>query len=201
MFYRLYFLYILTVCQQLCHLCLFSFLWRNLGRSIWDKDTLLHYWVRTCLFMYLFAFKKLIFFLKDALNWSKVTPKMLFHAFKISISNECCSFEFSVHQIFPEVFFTTVFTKIKSQIAPELFLTLIIIMIRKVSWASNQHKEWFLKNRDTEDWSNDAENSALITALHFKIHLNKTLYYVLCYALCSNHEIFFSNKFLLHKIA
>jgi len=43
----------------------------------------------------------------------------------------------------------------------------------------------------TEDWSNDAENSALITALHFKIDLNKTLYYVLCYALCSNHEIYF----------
>ncbi len=29
--------------------------------------------------------------------------------------------------------------------------------------------EWFLKNHDTEDWSNDAENLALIT---FKLHVN-----------------------------
>ncbi len=28
--------------------------------------------------------------------------------------------------------------------------------------------EWFLKDRDTEDWSNDAENSALFTAFTYR---------------------------------
>ncbi len=27
--------------------------------------------------------------------------------------------------------------------------------------------EWFLKNHVTEDWSNDAENSALITGINY----------------------------------
>ncbi len=27
--------------------------------------------------------------------------------------------------------------------------------------------EWFLKDRDTEDWSNDAENTALITEINY----------------------------------
>ncbi len=31
----------------------------------------------------------------------------------------------------------------------------------------NSKLEWFLKNHDTEDWSNDAENSALITEIIF----------------------------------
>ncbi len=29
--------------------------------------------------------------------------------------------------------------------------------------------EWFLKERDTEDWSNDAENSALITEINYML--------------------------------
>ncbi len=29
--------------------------------------------------------------------------------------------------------------------------------------------EWFLKDRDTEDWSNDAENSALITGINYNL--------------------------------
>jgi len=37
--------------------------------------------------------------------------------------------------------------------------------------------EWFLKDRDTEDWSNDAENVALnyMNKLHFIIYSNSKL--------------------------
>ncbi len=41
----------------------------------------------------------------------------------------------------------------------QLFSTLIII--RNVSWAANQHIRMISEGScDTEDWSNDAENSA-----------------------------------------
>ncbi len=40
----------------------------------------------------------------------------------------------------------------------QLFATLIII--RNVSWTPNQHRMISEGSCDTEDWSNDAENSA-----------------------------------------
>ncbi len=44
--------------------------------------------------------------------------------------------------------------------AAQLFLTWLII--RNVSWAANQHIRMISEGSyDTEDWSNDAENSAL----------------------------------------
>ncbi len=44
--------------------------------------------------------------------------------------------------------------------AAQLFATLIII--RNVSWAANQHIRMISEGScDTEDWSNDAENTAL----------------------------------------
>ncbi len=101
-----------------------------------------------------FFLKKLIFsFSKHALNWLKVTVKT-FIINKISLSNKCCSFELSIHQkilkqnvsLFPHE-------------AAQLFSTLIII--RNVSWAANQHIRMISEGScDTEDWSNDAENSA-----------------------------------------
>ncbi len=38
----------------------------------------------------------------DALNWLKVTVKSFTLLQKISISNKCCSFELSIHQIIVE---------------------------------------------------------------------------------------------------
>ncbi len=52
----------------------------------------------------------------------------------------------------------------------QLFSTLITI--RNVIWAANQHIRMISEGScDTEDWSNDAENSALyhINKLHFKM--------------------------------
>ncbi len=50
--------------------------------------------------------------------------------------------------------------------AAHQFSTLIII--RNVSWAVNQHIRMISEGSfDTEDWSNDAENSALITGINY----------------------------------
>ncbi len=46
------------------------------------------------------------------------------------------------------------------------FSTLLII--RNVSCTANHHIRMISEGtRDTEDWSNDAENSALITAINY----------------------------------
>jgi len=48
--------------------------------------------------------------------------------------------------------------------AAQRFSTLIII--RNVSWASNPHIRVISEGScDTEDWSNDAENTTLITVI------------------------------------
>ncbi len=52
-----------------------------------------------------------------------------------------------------------------------MFSTLIIII--NSSWAADQHIRMISEGScDTEDWSNDAENSALYhrNKLHFKIY-------------------------------
>ncbi len=54
--------------------------------------------------------------------------------------------------------------------AAHLFSTLIII--RFFSWAANDNDFW--RSCDTEDWSNDAENTALITGINTKIKCIKT---------------------------
>ncbi len=114
-------------------------------------------------------FKSLLIFLKkwillfsiDALNWSKVTVKTFTMLQKILIENKFCSFELSIHQRI----LTKCFHVISSK-AAKLFSTTKII--GTVSWA------WFLKDHvcNTEDWSNDADNSALnhSNKLHFKIY-------------------------------
>ncbi len=68
---------------------------------------------------------------------------------KISISNKCCSFELSINQKNHE---------------------------RKCITAANQNIRMISEGScDTEDWSNDAENSALHhrNILHFKIYYNR----------------------------
>jgi len=60
----------------------------------------------------------------------------------------------------------------------QLFSTLIIVIIN-VSWAANQHIRMISEGScDTEDWSNDAENSALITGINYilKYRLKKKLF-------------------------
>ncbi len=47
-------------------------------------------------------------------------------------------------------------------------IIIIIIIIINVSWAANQHIRMISEGScDTEDWSNDAENSALITEINY----------------------------------
>ncbi len=70
---------------------------------------------------------------------------------QIFISNKCCSFE-----LFIKEFWKQKFKKIWNS------TTVNKIIIRNVSWAANQHIRMISEGScDTEDWSNDAENSAL----------------------------------------
>ncbi len=51
--------------------------------------------------------------------------------------------------------------------AAQMFL---LIIIRHVSWAANQHIIMISEGScDTEDWSNDAENTALITEINYSL--------------------------------
>jgi len=57
----------------------------------------------------------------------------------------------------------------------------MIIIIRNVSWAANQHIRMISEGScDSEDWSNDAENSPLHcrNKLYFKIYLNRKLFFL-----------------------
>ncbi len=90
----------------------------------------------------------------STLNWSEVTVKPFIMLQKMTVSNKCCSFELSVHQrILKEMYHS--FHKI-------LISTTVFNSIENVSWAPNQHIRMISEGScDTEDWSNDAENSAL----------------------------------------
>ncbi len=45
---------------------------------------------------------------------------------------------------------------------------LTFVILRNVSWAPNQHFRMISEGScDTEDWSNDAENSALIAGIKY----------------------------------
>ncbi len=76
----------------------------------------------------------------------------------MSISNKCCKG-----------------TKIKelyhvSTKQYEAAQMVLLILIRNVSWAANQHIIMISEgSRDTEDWSNDAENTALIIAINYSL--------------------------------
>ncbi len=65
--------------------------------------------------------------------------------------------------------------------AAQLFLTLIItIILRNVSLAENQHIMISEESCVTEDWSNDAEKSALITEIIYiskYIQIENILFY------------------------
>ncbi len=100
-------------------------------------------------------------FIKVALNWSKVTVKSFKMLQNISISNKWCSFELSIHQIMKN----TMYQFPQKYSAAQLFSTLIAI--KNISWTANQHIRMISDGLcDTEAWSNDAENSALITTIN-----------------------------------
>jgi len=47
------------------------------------------------------------------------------------------------------------------------------MIIRNVSCATNQHIRMISEGScDTEDWRNDAENSAQVTCIHYRIYSN-----------------------------
>ncbi|XDV36720.1 hypothetical protein PO909_006450 [Leuciscus waleckii] len=50
--------------------------------------------------------------------------------------------------------------------------------MRQVSQASNHHIRVICEGScDTEDWSNDAENSALITGINYTLYSHRKLIY------------------------
>ncbi len=83
---------------------------------------------------------------------------------KISISNKCCSFELSIHLWILK-------NKMYHSFHKNIVLFSTLIIIRNVSWAANQHIRWFWRSGDTEDWSNDAENTALITEINYSLQI------------------------------
>ena len=98
---------------------------------------------------------------KDALNWSKVTVKTFIMLQKILFQINAVLLNFLFIKESWEIKCVTDSTK-------KLFSTLIIII--NVSWASNHHIRVISEGScDTEDWSNDAENSALITGIYYAL--------------------------------
>ncbi len=55
-----------------------------------------------------------------------------------------------------------------------------VILFRSVSWAADQHIRMISEGScDTEDWRNDAENSALITGINYILkHIQNTHTYL-----------------------
>ncbi len=59
---------------------------------------------------------------------------------------------------------------VSTNILSQQFSTWIIF--RNASWAANQHIRMISEGSwDTEDWSNDAENSALVTGINYILKL------------------------------
>ncbi len=103
----------------------------------------------------------ILLFSQDAFIWSEVTVKTFIMLQNISKSNKCCSFELSIHQsIQKRLWRTTVFNIVNNQ---------------KCLLSSKSYYNYFWRSCDTEDWSNDAENTAAHhrNKLHFKIYSNK----------------------------
>jgi len=81
----------------------------------------------------------------------KSDGKDIYNVTKDSISNKCCSSELSIHQKI-----------LKKCINNQIYLILC--------WSSNHHIRMISEGScDTEDWSNDAENSALITGINYTL--------------------------------
>ncbi len=114
-----------------------------------------------------FLNKLILLFRKDALNWSEVTVKVCIKYFYFK---KCRSFELPVHQRIKKYQFPQ-----KYEAAQPFSMLMMIIIIRNVSWAANQHIRMISEGScDTEDWSNDAGYSALITEINYILFKQKT---------------------------
>ncbi len=109
--------------------------------------------------------KLILLFSKNVLNWSRSNKKILVSFLLINV------FELSVHQRNQKQFIMISTKILRSWTVFNINNTLLMIII--VSWTVNQHIRMISKGScATEDWSNDAENSALRhrNKLHFKIY-------------------------------
>jgi len=56
---------------------------------------------------------------------------------------------------------------------PQKFEAAQLLSTWNVSWAANHHVRMISEGScDTEAWSNDAENSALITGIHYILNIH-----------------------------
>ncbi len=138
--------------------------YNNFGITLWGIVQTVYKYTFTLLCRR-FLKKLILIFNKDALNWSKVTIK----AFVV------LQFLFEINAVLLNFLFIKEFRKNVAQIysAAVLFSSLIKI---NVSWAANQYISMISGGScDTEDWSNDAENSALHlrNKLHLRIYSNR----------------------------
>ncbi len=117
----------------------------------------------------------ILFFIIKQINGVHLTRNIV-SVFKISCWILCVTFKFFffwwIYRLFlSENCFYTIFSSVYE--AAQLFSTLIII--RNVSRAANRHIRMISEGScDTEDWSNDAENSALITEINYILKYIKT---------------------------
>ncbi len=96
---------------------------------------------------------KFIIFSKDAINWSHITVKIFTIMLERFISNKYCYFKLTYHRLL----IITVSTKILSSTTD-----FNVDNINNKKYFLSQHIRIISEGScDTEDWSNDAENSAL----------------------------------------
>ncbi len=126
------------------------------------------------------------FISKDAFNWLEMTVKTFTMVQRISISNNWCSIFLSIHQGSWKPKWITVSTKKILSTVLQLFnikysnikysQNVSALITRNVYWTANQHIRMISEGScDTEDWSNNAENSALhhMNKLYFKIYSDR----------------------------
>ncbi len=95
-------------------------------------------------------------FIKDALNWSKV------------IYNVPKYFVFQINAVLLNFLFICESWKIQCiTVSTKILMFSTLIIIRNVSWAAYYYDFW--RSCDTEDCSNDAENTALITEIYYSL--------------------------------
>ncbi len=118
----------------------------------------------------------ILFFIIKQINGVHLTRKYCF-SLQISCWILCVTFKFfffgEIYRLFlsENCFYSPFFSSVYE--AAQLFSTLIII--RNVSRAANRHIRMISEGScDTEDWSNDAENSALITEINYILKYIKT---------------------------
>ncbi len=116
---------------------------------------------------YFFFFKKLILlFSKDTLNWPKIDSKDIYNVKKL--------FLFQINAVLSNFLSIKGYWKQCITVSMKIWSSTIVFNIDNNQkcfwffWAANQHIRIISEGScDTEDWSNDAENSALITGINY----------------------------------